>query len=184
MIKSEIQQKILNLRKDLNLHNYNYYVLSNPKISDYQYDMLMKDLEKLEKENPEFADSNSPSQRVGNDINQNFKQVKHKYPMLSLGNTYNLEELKEFDFRIQKLLEKEQNYNYVCELKYDGAAVSLTYRNGLLYQAITRGDGVQGDDVTENIKTIKIKVNIIFILILKSLNNLFIILKFQNKNLI
>ncbi len=153
MEKNNIKQKIEFLRSELNKHNYNYYVLSQPVISDYEFDMLMKELEKLEKENPEFNDENSPSKRIGSDINNDFVQVEHKYAMLSLGNTYNQEELTDFDNRIKKLIGNE--FEYICELKYDGASVSLTYQNGKLLRALTRGDGVKGDDITKNIRTIK-----------------------------
>ncbi len=149
----EIQDKINNLVEELNFHNYQYYVLSKPSISDFDFDIKLKELEKLEAEFPQYINPNSPSLKVGGDITKNFKQVKHRYPMLSLGNTYNEEELKEFDNRIKKLL--EHDVEYVCELKFDGLAISLTYENGKLIRAVTRGDGVQGDDVTENVKTIR-----------------------------
>jgi DNA ligase (NAD+) len=153
MIQNEALDRIKILRKTLENHNHQYYTLSKPLISDYEYDMLMKELEKLENEFPEFADSNSPSQRVGNDINQEFNQLEHKYPMLSLGNTYNQGELLEFDNRVRKSL--DEPFEYVCELKYDGTSISLTYENGRLKHAITRGDGTKGDDVTSNVKTIR-----------------------------
>ena len=146
-------QRIADLRNELERHNYLYYVLSQPEISDYDYDMMFKELEKLEREHPEFADPNSPTQRVGSDINVEFTQVAHKYPMLSLNNTYNEQELADFDERVRKDL--ADSCRYVCELKYDGASVSLTYRNGELLRAVTRGDGVQGDDVTANVRTIR-----------------------------
>jgi len=145
-------QRIAHLRKELEKHNYLYYVMSKPVISDYDYDMMLKELETLEQEHPEFADPNSPTQRVGNDLNVEFTQVAHKYPMLSLGNTYNETELADFNERVCKDL--ADTCRYVCELKYDGASVSLTYRNGELLRAVTRGDGVQGDDVTANVRTI------------------------------
>lgn len=148
-----IQQRIEELREQLNQHNNLYYVHNQPKISDFEFDSLMKELEKLEIEFPEFDDSLSPTHRVGNDINQEFVQRKHKYPMLSLGNTYSTDDLKDFDQRIRKNLDTE--YKYTCELKYDGTAISLTYIKGRLAYGVTRGDGVQGDDVTENVKTIK-----------------------------
>jgi DNA ligase (NAD+) len=148
-----IKVKIDKLRKDLNEHNHSYYVLSKPTISDFEYDMLMKELIELEDKYPEFTDNNSPSQRVGNDINTTFQQVIHKYPMLSLGNTYSLEELQDFDTRVRKLV--TEDFEYVCELKYDGTSISLTYNNGTLDFAVTRGDGTKGDDVTSNVKTIK-----------------------------
>lgn len=153
--KGDIHKKILSLREKLSDHNYKYYVLSQPTISDYEYDLMLKELEKLEKEYPEFYDSNSPTARVGSDKDNKFQQVKHDYPMLSLGNTYNFDELKEFDKRIKKLIDDENYFEYVCELKFDGAAISLQYRKGEFIRAVTRGDGEQGDEVTENIKTIK-----------------------------
>ncbi len=149
----DIAQRIAELRKELEKHNHLYYVQSQPAISDYDYDMMLKELERLEREHPEYADPNSPTQRVGSDINVEFTQVTHKYPMLSLDNTYSEEELNDFDVRVSKDLAGA--YRYVCELKYDGASVSLTYRNGELLRAVTRGDGVQGDDVTANIRTIR-----------------------------
>jgi DNA ligase (NAD+) len=153
MDKPSIRNRIETLRKKLHEHNYRYYVLSEPVISDYDYDMMINELIKLETENPEFYDANSPSQRVGNDINTEFNQIIHKYPMLSLGNTYNEGELRDFDNRVKKAL--NEPYRYVCELKYDGASISLTYENGKLKYAVTRGDGEKGDDVTANVKTIK-----------------------------
>ena len=145
--------RIIELRKEIEKHNHLYYVLSQPVISDYDYDMLLRELEQLEREHPECADPNSPTQRVGNDINVEFAQVAHKYPMLSLGNTYNETELIDFDERVRKDL--SDSCRYVCELKYDGASVSLIYRNGELLRAVTRGDGTQGDDVTANARTIR-----------------------------
>jgi DNA ligase (NAD+) len=153
MTKEEIAQRIEFLRKELNHHNYLYYVMANPVISDYDFDILLKELQLLEKNNPEFFDPNSPSQRVGNDINLEFTQREHKYPMVSLGNTYNEEELRDFDGRIKRLL--KEPYQYVCELKYDGVSISLTYVNGKMEYAVTRGDGTKGDDVTANVRTIK-----------------------------
>ncbi|NPA68118.1 MAG: NAD-dependent DNA ligase LigA [Chlorobi bacterium] len=155
MNKPEAKQKIETLRKILSEHNYNYYVLSKPVISDFEYDMMMKELEKLEKEFPEFDDPNSPSKRVGSDISNDFKQVVHDYPMLSLGNTYNTGELKDFDKRIKNIIGNNTPVKYVCELKFDGTAISIKYLNGKLSQAVTRGDGTKGDDVTANVRTIK-----------------------------
>lgn len=152
-MSNEIEQQIHNLRERLNKHNFRYYVLNDPSVSDFQYDTMMKDLQALEALHPEFADPTSPSQRVGSDLNQSFKSVKHKYPMLSLGNTYSEEELKDFDNRIKKGLTAD--YEYVCELKFDGTSISLTYEHGILVRAVTRGDGEKGDDVTENVKTIR-----------------------------
>lgn len=152
-MQNTVKQQIEKLRSELHQHNYNYYVLAKPAISDYEYDQLLKKLEQLEKEHPEFRDANSPTQRVGNDHNQHFEQVAHIYPMLSLGNTYSENELTEFHNRIVKAVGEE--VSYVCELKYDGTAISLVYRNGELQQAITRGDGEKGDEVTDNIRTIR-----------------------------
>lgn len=149
-----IKLKIENLRKQLHKHNHDYYVMNTPTVSDYDFDMMLKELENLERENPEFYDPNSPTQRVGSDINNNFVQVKHDVPMLSLGNTYSMDELREFDQRIKKLIPDEQ-LEYVCELKFDGISISLKYDSGQLVQAVTRGDGEQGDDVTNNIRTIR-----------------------------
>lgn len=153
MTTENIQKRIEDLRKQLDEHNYNYYVLSQPTISDFDFDMLLKELEKLEKENPEFSDPNSPTQRVGSDLNKEFEQVRHTYPMLSLSNSYSEEELRDFDQKIRKMT--DQQFEYVCELKYDGTSISLQYKNGVLQRAITRGDGTIGDDVTANVKTIR-----------------------------
>lgn len=148
-----IKQKIDTLREELNKHNYNYYVLSTPTISDFDFDKKLKELSDLETQYPEFFDANSPTQRVGSDINKTFKQVAHKYPMLSLGNTYTEEEVTDFYNRVKKGL--NDDFEIVCELKYDGTSISLTYVDGQLTQAVTRGDGVQGDDVTANVRTIR-----------------------------
>lgn len=153
MNKLEVAERINHLRETINLHNYNYYNLSKPVISDFEYDQLLKELQQLENDNPEFFDASSPTQRVGSDINQEFKQVAHAFPMLSLDNTYNKEEIGDFEKRNKRLL--PEDYEYVCELKYDGASISLRYENGILVRAVTRGDGEKGDDVTANIKTIK-----------------------------
>lgn len=154
MMSPEIaKQQIDALRKELNQYNYEYYVLANPSIADYNFDIKFKELEVLEAKFPEFFDLNSPTQRVGSDINQSFKQRKHHYPMLSLSNTYSEGELRDFDNRIKKLV--LEDFEYVCELKYDGTSISLTYENGELIHAVTRGDGVQGDDVTANVRTIR-----------------------------
>ncbi len=155
MTKQEAENKIILFRKKLSYHNHNYYVLSKPTISDYDYDMMLKELEALEKEYPEFNDLNSPTLRVGSDKDNTFTQVKHEYPMLSLGNTYNFEELSDFDNRIKKLIGENTPYKYACELKYDGTAISIKYKKGKFFQAITRGDGTQGDDVSENVRTIR-----------------------------
>ncbi len=148
-----IKQRINKLRDVLNKHNYQYYVLSKPEISDFEYDQLVKELAGLEDRYPQFDDPNSPSKRVGNDINLEFTQVSHPYPMLSLDNTYSKEELAEFESRNKRLLNEE--FEYVCELKFDGVSISLTYENGELTSAVTRGDGTRGDDVTANVKTIR-----------------------------
>lgn len=153
MSKQDLLTRIEELRKELSYHNHQYYVLSQPSISDFDFDHLLKELIKLEKENPEFFDINSPSQRVGSDMNQDFKQEKHNFPMLSLDNTYSIEEIEDFEKRLKKIT--SEDVEYVCELKYDGTSISLRYENGILVKAITRGDGVQGDDVTANVKTIK-----------------------------
>lgn len=152
---NELQAKLRidELVSILNQHNYNYYVLSQPTISDYEFDHLLKELEQLEAQFPDLADDNSPTQKVGGDITKNFVQVQHKYRMMSLGNTYSEEELNEFDQRVRKGVGDE--VEYVCELKYDGLAISITYEHGRLVRAVTRGDGTQGDDVTQNVKTIK-----------------------------
>jgi DNA ligase (NAD+) len=150
----DIQNTILQLREELNQHNYNYYVLDKPTISDLEFDLKLKHLQDLEHRYPEYFDENSPTQRVGGAITKNFKTVQHDYRMYSLDNSYSKEDLIEWEKRIQKVL-GEVPLEYVCELKYDGASISITYENGQLKRAITRGDGFQGDDVTNNIKTIK-----------------------------
>jgi len=150
---NEIKEKIEHLRQELNEHNYNYYVLNAPVILDREFDRMMEELQQLEKEYPQYSDPNSPTQRVGNDINKAFTQVKHKYPMLSLGNTYTIDEVASFYDRVRSGL--NEDFRIVGELKYDGTSISLTYRHGKLLRAVTRGDGVQGDDVTENVKTIR-----------------------------
>lgn len=149
----KINERIDFLRKELAEHNHSYYVLDTSIISDFEFDKLLQELVKLEDENPEFFDSTSPTQRVGGGVIDGFKTVAHKYRMLSLGNTYSEEDLHDFDTRLHKLTDQE--IEYVCELKYDGVSISLTYENGDLTQALTRGDGTQGDDVTANIRTIK-----------------------------
>jgi DNA ligase (NAD+) len=153
MANENILKRIAELRSILEDHNHRYYILSQPVISDHEFDMLLKELEKLETENPEFFDPNSPTQRVGSDLNKEFKQVSHQYPMLSLSNSYSEEELRDFDQKIRKLT--DQTFEYVCELKYDGTSISLRYKNGMLDKAITRGDGTFGDDVTANVRTIR-----------------------------
>lgn len=141
------------LRAELHRHNYNYYVLNAPEISDKEFDDLMRELQDLEKEHPEYADENSPTMRVGSDLNKNFTQVAHKYPMLSLGNTYSESEVTDFYERVKKAL--NEDFEICCELKYDGTSISLTYEDGKLVRAVTRGDGEKGDDVTDNVKTIR-----------------------------
>jgi len=153
MNKEEARKKILALRNELNEHNYKYYVLAQPEISDFEFDMKLKDLEKLEADFPEFVDPNSPTQRVGSDLSSDFEQVEHKYSMLSLSNAYSEEEIRDFDTRVKKIIETD--CEYVCELKFDGSSISLTYENGQLVRAVTRGDGVKGDDVTRNVRTIR-----------------------------
>lgn len=146
-------ERIDQLREELHLHNYNYYVLNAPVISDIEFDKLMRELQDLEAKHPEHFDENSPSMRVGSDINKNFTQVEHKYPMLSLGNTYSEAEVTDFYERVSKSLNEE--FEICCEMKFDGTSISLTYENGKLVCAVTRGDGVKGDDVTDNVKTIR-----------------------------
>ncbi len=150
----DIQQTIQALREELNLHNHNYYVLDQPTISDFEFDQKLKQLQELEDQNPKYFDENSPTQRVGGTITKNFQTVAHDYRMYSLDNSYSKEDLIEWENRIQKVLGSVQ-LEYTCELKYDGASISITYENGKLLRAVTRGDGFQGDDVTNNIKTIK-----------------------------
>ena len=147
------KEKIDFLRKELAEHNHAYYVLDTPVVSDFEFDKLFAELQQLENNNPSLFDANSPIQRVGGDVLDGFKTVQHKYRMLSLGNTYSAEDLHDFDTRLNKLT--DDDFEYVCELKYDGVSISLTYENGVLIQALTRGDGTQGDDVTANVKTIK-----------------------------
>ena len=149
-----IQQRIESLRAELHRHNHNYYVLNAPEITDFEFDHLMRELQDLEQAHPEFYDENSPTMRVGSDLSKEFRQVMHKYPMLSLGNTYSEGEVTEFYERAKKMLGDEE-FEICCEMKYDGTSISLTYENGLLVSAVTRGDGVQGDDVTDNVKTIR-----------------------------
>ncbi|MBP5377657.1 MAG: NAD-dependent DNA ligase LigA, partial [Bacteroidaceae bacterium] len=148
------QEEILKLRKELEQHNYNYYVLSQPTISDYDFDQMMHRLQDLELFYPQYADPNSPTQRVGSDLTQTFRTVKHKYPMLSLANTYNEADVRDFYERVRTGLEGEQ-FEICAEMKYDGLSISLTYVDGQLTQAVTRGDGVQGDDVTTNVRMIR-----------------------------
>ena len=150
----DIQETIQSLREELNLHNHNYYVLDNPTISDYDFDVKLKELQNLETKNPEFFDEHSPTQRVGGMITKNFNTITHKNRMYSLDNSYSKEDVLDWEKRIQKIL-GDVPLEYTCELKYDGASISITYENGKLVRAVTRGDGFQGDDVTNNIKTIR-----------------------------
>jgi DNA ligase (NAD+) len=149
-----IEQKINQLREELRQHNYNYYVLDAPTISDYEFDIKLKELQQLEAQHPEFFDANSPTQRVGGEITKNFETVAHKNRMYSLDNSYSKDDLFDWEKRLQRILGVDQ-IEYVCELKYDGASINLTYENGKLKRAVTRGDGFKGDDITTNIKTIK-----------------------------
>lgn len=150
---NDAKKRIDELTNLLHKYNHQYYILDNPSISDYEFDMLLEELMSLEKFYPDFMHPDSPSQRVGGTITKNFPTVKHKYPMLSLGNTYSKEDLTDFDKRLQEFTNGE--IEYVCELKYDGAAISLIYENGVLTKGVTRGDGVQGDEITANVKTIR-----------------------------
>ena len=153
MTKEEAKKKIEKLSKELEEHNYKYYVLAQPGISDYDFDMMLQELVKLEKEFPEFLKTDSPSQRVGGMITKEFKTVKHDFPFLSLNNSYSKEDLTDFDERVRKGVAGQ--IEYICELKYDGVAIGLKYEDGKLIQAVTRGDGEQGDDITTNAKTIR-----------------------------
>lgn len=148
------RQRIFQLRKELHEHNYKYYVLNQPEISDQEFDFMMKELQELEARHEDMFDPNSPTQRVGSDINQEFTQVTHKYPMLSLANTYSQEEVADFYNSVKKGL-NDEDFDICCELKYDGLSISLTYEDGKLVRGVTRGDGVHGDDVTANVKTIR-----------------------------
>ena len=148
-----VEAKIKALRDELEQHNYNYYVLSTPTISDREFDEKMKELQALEEAHPEFADPHSPTQRVGSDLSKEFEQVVHQYTMLSLGNTYSEEEIRDFYERTERAL--NEPFEIVAELKYDGTSISLIYENGRLVRAVTRGDGTRGDDVTANVKTIR-----------------------------
>ena len=154
MNPSEAKQRIENLSNELQLHNYRYYVLAEPSISDFEFDQLLKELEYLENQFPEFKLSDSPTQKVGGQTIDGFITEKHKRAMLSLGNTYNEDELREFDERVRNSTGLNE-IEYVCELKIDGLAISVFYENGELVKAVTRGDGIQGDIVTENVNTIR-----------------------------
>ncbi len=152
MAPEEAKQRIDSLTAELKQHNYNYYVLAQPTISDFDFDHLLKQLAELEKQYPEYADPESPTQRVGGEVTKEFKTVRHRWPMLSLGNTYNAQELLDFDQRVRKAI--GDNFEYVAELKFDGLSMSMTYEQGKLVRAVTRGNGVEGDDVTTNVRTI------------------------------
>ena len=153
MTKEEARERIAALSSALEQHNYNYYILAKPTISDYEFDMMLEELARLEREFPEFLSPSSPTQRVGGGITKEFKSVKHRYPMLSLSNSYSKEDIEDFINRIKKSVDGE--VEFCCELKFDGLSISLQYENGILTRAVTRGDGVQGDDVTTNVKTIR-----------------------------
>ncbi|HKK39005.1 MAG TPA: NAD-dependent DNA ligase LigA [Cryomorphaceae bacterium] len=152
MNSNQARERIEELSQELHQHNHRYYVLNSPTITDYDFDMKLKELQQLEESFPEFADPNSPTKRVGGDVTDKFRKVKHKYPMLSLSNTYNFDEIRDWEKRIKKNTDDE--IEYVCELKYDGVAIGITYQNGLLARAVTRGDGQTGEDVTTNVRTI------------------------------
>ncbi|HNR41867.1 MAG TPA: NAD-dependent DNA ligase LigA [Bacteroidales bacterium] len=153
MNQTEARKRIEKLRREIEEHNRNYYVFNDPVISDFEYDLLINELETLEKQYPEFYSEESPTRHVGSDLTREFRQFEHKYPMLSLGNTYSIEEIRDFDSRVRKSVMGE--ISYVCELKFDGASISISYSGGSMEKALTRGDGTRGDDVTENITTIK-----------------------------
>ncbi len=153
MSREEIKSKITALSEEVEAHNHRYYVLNDPTISDYDFDMMLKELQKLEDENPELADPNSPTKRVGGDITKKFQTFTHERPMLSLSNTYSFEEIADWEKRLRKTIEGE--IEYACELKYDGVAISISYENGELKRALTRGDGEKGEDVTTNVRTIR-----------------------------
>jgi len=153
MSPAEAAIRIEELTRELNEYNYQYYVLAKPTVSDYDFDQKLKELEGLERLFPQFLDPDSPTQKVGGDITQRFLTVRHRWPMLSLSNTYSEQELRDFDDRVRRAI--GNNFEYVCELKFDGLSISLTYENGLLKRAVTRGDGIQGDEVTANVRTIK-----------------------------
>lgn len=155
MFQDPILEKIEKLREEIEAHNYKYYVLASPDIDDAEFDRLLKELDKLEQENPRYITPESPTQRVGNDLTKEFNQVTHKFPMLSLANTYNEEELYDFDRRVREALPEDETIEYVVEYKIDGVSISITYSNGKFIKAATRGDGVTGEEVTANIKTIK-----------------------------
>ena len=148
-----IEERIANLRQEIEEYNRQYYIENNPTISDFEFDMKLKQLEEMERAYPQFFDKNSPTQRVGSDLTKTFEQVVHRYPMLSLSNTYSEGEVEEFYTRLSRQL--GETFEIVCELKFDGASISLIYENGELSKAVTRGDGVRGDNVTNNIRAIR-----------------------------
>jgi len=150
----EAEKRIKELREKINDADYKYYVLAEPDIDDYKYDLMMKELEELEEKYPQYKTFESPTQRVSGEPTKKFEVVEHKTPMLSLSNSYNFDELTDFDRRISSLLEQKE-YEYVCELKFDGVAVSLIYENGKFIRGATRGDGTKGDNITQNLRTIK-----------------------------
>ncbi|MDA8351648.1 MAG: NAD-dependent DNA ligase LigA, partial [Firmicutes bacterium] len=154
MDRNDAEKRIRQLREELNEHNYRYYVLDHPTIDDAEYDQMMRELIRLEEEHPDLVTSDSPSQRVGGEPLPYFEKVEHRIPMLSLGNAFNVEELKEFDHRIRRLTGVEA-VDYVCELKIDGLAVSIRYEDGLFTRGATRGDGTTGENITQNLKTIR-----------------------------
>tara|TARA_B000000437_G_scaffold215591_1_gene190604 strand:- start:122 stop:589 length:468 start_codon:yes stop_codon:yes gene_type:complete len=147
------KERIYSLRKEINYHNHAYYVKDAPEISDFEFDALLNELINLENKFPQYFDVNSPTQRVGSSLVDGFETIDHNYPMLSLGNTYSEEDLFDFDTRTKKIISSD--FDYVCELKYDGVSISLIYENGELVSAITRGDGKKGDNVISNVRTIK-----------------------------
>src|SRR5690554_4599247 len=149
----QIKEKIQHLTDELNRHSHLYYVKNNPEISDYEFDVLLKKLEELEAKHPEFASDVSPTKRVGGDLTSKFETVEHQFPMLSLSNTYSEQEILEWESRLRKVT--DEPLEYVCELKYDGVAIGVQYKNGKLFRAVTRGDGTRGEDVTSNVKTIR-----------------------------
>jgi DNA ligase (NAD+) len=153
MNSEQVKSEIDRLVNELNHHNQLYYIHNSPEISDFDFDQLLKELEQLEKEFPQFASENSPTKRVGGDLTKKFEAVSHRYPMLSLSNTYSEEEIVDWENRIKKSIDEE--LEYVCELKYDGVAIGIRYENGQLSKAVTRGDGTQGEDVTINVRTIR-----------------------------
>ncbi len=154
-MSDSVREKIEKLREEINEHNYRYYVLNDPVISDYEFDQKLKELQELENQHPEFITPDSPTQRVGSDLTKNFPSVEHKFPMLSLSNVYNEDELKDFDRRVREGLPPGSEINYVTELKIDGVSISIHYKNSFFDSAVTRGDGFVGEEITPNVKTIR-----------------------------